>query len=76
MHKRLTSAGVWAALLLLLAACVPAQQYDALEQAYQQLKAQLSAEINADQVEITKLPGQLKVTDEGRDPVPGGWMAA
>ncbi len=56
------TARVAALFVLSLAACVPVQQYDQLEQDYVQLQAQLSAEIAADQVEITKLEGQLKVT--------------
>jgi chemotaxis protein MotB len=59
---KLALPAVCALLLGLLAACVPVQQYNGLEQAYQQLKTQLTAEINADQVEITQLQGQLKVT--------------
>lgn len=64
-----------AMLLFLVTACVPVQQYDGLEQAYQQLKAQLSAEINADQVDITRLQGQLKVTLKDQILFPeGGWQ--
>jgi chemotaxis protein MotB len=48
--------------VLALSACVSLQKYDQLEQDYQQLKAQMSAEVAADQVEITKLQGQLKIT--------------
>jgi chemotaxis protein MotB len=62
-------------LLGLLAGCVSAQSYDQLEQAYQQLKSQLTAEINADEVEITKLQGQLKVTLKDEILFPeGGWQ--
>ncbi|MBN9510618.1 MAG: OmpA family protein [Alphaproteobacteria bacterium] len=45
-----------------LSACVSMQTYDALEAKYQQLKQQLTAELAADQVTITKLQGELKVT--------------
>jgi chemotaxis protein MotB len=56
--------------LALLAACVPAQQYNALEQDYQQLKQQLTG----DQAEITKLQGELKVTFKDDILFPsGGW---
>ncbi len=62
-------------LMGLLAACVPIGQYNALQQAYNQLKAQLTAEINADQVEITQLQGQLKVTMKDEILFPeGGWQ--
>jgi chemotaxis protein MotB len=75
MHKRTINSAVCAALLLLITGCVSAQRYDGLEQAYQQLKAQLTAEINADQVEITKLQGQLKVTMKDQILFPeGGWQ--
>jgi chemotaxis protein MotB len=61
-------------LALILSACVSAQKYDALEQDYQQMKTQMSAEVNADQVEITKLQGQLKVTMKDEVLFPeGGW---
>ena len=75
MYKRIANTAVWPAMLLLIAACVPAQQYDALEQTYQQLKTQLSAEIAADQAEITKLQGQLKITMKDQILFPeGGWQ--
>jgi|SRR5271165_4581975 len=45
----------------LLAACVPAQQYDALENDYNQLNQQLSGEISSQQVHITRLQGAIKV---------------
>jgi hypothetical protein len=38
---------------LVLSACVPAQQYDALENDYNQLNQQLSGEIAQQQVHIT-----------------------
>lgn len=41
-----------------MAACVPLSQYQSLQQAYDQLKA----EYNADQAEIILLEGKLKVT--------------
>jgi chemotaxis protein MotB len=69
------AAPVAALLALSLAACVPVQQYDVLEQDYVQLQTQLSAEIAADQVEITKLEGQLRVTMKADLLFPsGGWQ--
>ena len=46
---------------LMLSACVPAQQYDALENDYNQLNARLSGEISAQQVHISRLQGAIKV---------------
>jgi chemotaxis protein MotB len=46
---------------LILSACVPAQQYDALENDYNQLNQRLSGEIAAQQVHITRLQGAIKV---------------
>ena len=46
---------------LILSACVPAQQYDALENDYNQLNQQLSSEIASQQVHITRLQGAIKV---------------
>ena len=46
---------------LILSACVPAQQYDALENDYNQLNQQLSGEISQQQVHITRLQGAIKV---------------
>jgi chemotaxis protein MotB len=46
---------------LLLAGCVPAQQYNALENDYNQLNQRLSGEIAAQQVHITRLQGAIKV---------------
>jgi chemotaxis protein MotB len=47
--------------MLLLSACVPAQQYDALENDYNQLNQRLSGEIAQQQVHITRLQGAIKV---------------
>ena len=70
--------GVTTAVVLLalaLPGCVSLQKYDALERDYQQLKQQMSAELAADQVEITKLQGQLKVTMKSDLLFPsGGWQ--
>jgi chemotaxis protein MotB len=40
---------------------VPAQQYDALENDYNQLNQRLSGEISAQQVHISRLQGAIKV---------------
>jgi chemotaxis protein MotB len=58
-----------------LAACVPAQQYDALENDYNQLNQQLSGEIAAQQVHITRLQGAIKVAVNSELLFPsGGWQ--
>jgi chemotaxis protein MotB len=73
-RRRAVRLGLASVLLAGLAACVSLGQYDQLEQAYQQLNARLSAEIAADQVQITKLQGQLKVTLKDEILFPeGGW---
>jgi chemotaxis protein MotB len=46
---------------LILSACVPGQQYNALENDYNQLNQQLSGEISAQQVHISRLQGAIKV---------------
>ena len=46
----------------MLTACVPVQQYNALQAKYQQMQQQLSGEVSADQAQITLLQGELKVT--------------
>ena len=59
----------------MLAACVPAQQYDALENDYNQLNQQLSGEISAQQVHITRLQGAIKVAVNSELLFPsGGWQ--
>ena len=50
-----------AVVALILSACVPAQQYNALENDYNQLDQQLSGEIASQQVHITRLQGAIKV---------------
>src|SRR6201987_6308238 len=45
---------------LILSACVPAQQYNALENDYNQLNQQLAGEIAQQQVHITRLQGAIK----------------
>ena len=60
---------------LFVAACVPAQQYDALENDYNQLNQRLSGEIAAQQVHITRLQGAIKVAVNSELLFPsGGWQ--
>src|SRR5438552_10582354 len=60
---------------LILLACVPAQQYDALENDYNQLSQQLSGEIASQQVHITRLQGAIKVAVNSELLFPsGGWQ--
>lgn len=67
-----------AALLLagsVLAGCVPAQQYDALDQDYQQLNQRMSAEVGANQMQISRLQGAIRVTVNSELLFPsGGWQ--
>ena len=59
----------------LLVACVPAQQYDALENDYNQLNQRLSGEIASQQVHITRLQGAIKVAVNSELLFPsGGWQ--
>jgi len=59
---------------LILSACVPAQQYDALENDYNQLNQRLSGEIASQQVHITRLQGAIKVAVNSELLFPsGGW---
>jgi chemotaxis protein MotB len=60
---------------LILSACVPARQYDALENDYNQLNQQLSGEIASQQVHITRLQGAIKVAVNSELLFPsGGWQ--
>jgi hypothetical protein len=60
---------------LALSACVPAQQYNALENDYNQLNQQLSSEIGAQQVHITRLQVAIKVAVNSDLLFPsGGWQ--
>ena len=56
-----TAGTVMSLIALILSACVPAQQYNALENDYNQLNQQLSGEIAQQQVHITRLQGAIKV---------------
>ena len=59
---------------LILSDCVPAQQYNALENDYNQLNRQLSGEIANQQVHITRLQGAIKVAVNSELLFPsGGW---
>jgi hypothetical protein len=60
---------------LSLSARVPAQQYDTLENDYNQLNQRLSSEIGAQQVHITRLQGAIKVAVNSELLFPsGGWQ--
>jgi chemotaxis protein MotB len=69
------SAAIVGGISLILSACVPAQQYDALQNDYNQLNQQLSSEIGAQQVHITRLQGAIKVAVNSERLFPsGGWQ--
>jgi chemotaxis protein MotB len=55
------SIGAAVGALVILSACVPVQQYNALENDYNQLNQQLSGDIAAQQVHITRLQNAIKV---------------
>lgn len=60
---------------LTLSACVPAQQYNALENDYNELNQRLSAQIGAQQVHISRLQGAIKVAVNSDLLFPsGGWQ--
>src|SRR5215468_157872 len=70
-----TAGTVMSLIALILSACVPAQQYDALENDYNQLNQRLSSEIGAQQVHITRLQGAIKVAVNSELLFPsGGWQ--
>ena len=48
--------------LLVLAGCVSQQKYDTLDTEYQQLNQTMSAEVAANQMQITRLQNAIKVT--------------
>src|SRR3954449_11571215 len=57
-----------------LGGCVPASQYNALDNDYNQLNARLSGEISSQQVHITRLQGAIKVAVNSELLFPsGGW---
>jgi chemotaxis protein MotB len=60
---------------LVLSACVPAPQYDALENDYNQLNQRLSGQIAAQQVHITRLQNAIKIAVNSDLLFPsGGWQ--
>src|SRR5215475_12177713 len=70
-----TAGTVMSLIALILSACVPAQTYDALENDYNQLNQQLSAEIGAQQVHISRLQGAIKIAVNSELLFPsGGWQ--
>ncbi len=63
------------AALVLLAGCVSENKYDALESRYLQLNQTMSSEISANQMQISRLQGAIKVTLNGELLFPsGGWQ--
>jgi chemotaxis protein MotB len=71
-----TSAIVYlAALALALPGCVSQQKYNALDQEYQQLQQSMTAEVGAQQMQITRLQNAIKVSVNGELLFPsGGWQ--
>lgn len=60
---------------MLLAGCVSAQKYNALDAEYQQLNQRLSGQIANQQVHITRLQGAIKVAVNSELLFPsGGWQ--
>jgi chemotaxis protein MotB len=56
----------------LLVGCASEQKYDALEGRYQQINQTMSSEIAANQMQITRLQGAIKVTVNGELLFPSG----
>jgi chemotaxis protein MotB len=74
MNRRGAARAVPLVALLLLSNCAVVS-YAKLEQKYNQMQQQLQSEINADQVKITQLEGELKVTFKDQILFPsGGWQ--
>jgi chemotaxis protein MotB len=64
-----------AAAALLLSGCVSQQKYNALDQEYQQLQQSMTAEVGAQQMQITRLQNAIKVSVNGELLFPsGGWQ--
>ena len=57
---------------LLLAGCVSQQKYDTLDTEYQQLNQTMSAEVAANQMQITRLQNAIKVTVNSEPLFPSG----
>jgi outer membrane murein-binding lipoprotein Lpp len=55
--------------MLLLAGCVSQKKYDTLDAQYQQLNQTMSAEVAANQMQITRLQNAIKVTVNHRESV-------
>jgi len=65
------------AVLMLLAGCVSQKKYDALQSRYDQLNQTMSAQIAANQIQITRLQDAIKVTVNDQLLFPsGGWQMA
>ncbi|HSE86408.1 MAG TPA: OmpA family protein, partial [Candidatus Binatia bacterium] len=61
--------------MLLLAGCVSQKKYDTLDTQYQQLNQTMSAEVAANQMQITRLQNAIKVTVNSELLFPsGGWQ--
>ena len=60
--------------MLLLAGCVSQQKYDALDAEYQQLNRTMSAEVAANQMQITRLQNAIKVTVNNELLFPSGCL--
>jgi chemotaxis protein MotB len=58
--------------LLVLAGCVSQQKYDTLDAQYQQLNQTMSAEVAANQMQITRLQNAIKVTVNNELMFPSG----
>jgi chemotaxis protein MotB len=72
--KKLPVAYVGAAALV-LSGCVSQTKYDALDQEYQQLQQSMTAEVGAQQMQITRLQNAIKVSVNGELLFPsGGWQ--
>ena len=70
-----TAGAMMSVITLVLSACVSMQTYDALENDYNQLNQRLSAEIGAQQVQITRLQGAVKIAVNSELLFPsGGWQ--
>ena len=61
--------------MMLLFGCVPQQKYDALDARYQELNRTMSAQVTANQMQITRLQNAIKVTVNDDLLFPsGGWQ--
>src|SRR5262245_57698168 len=58
--------------MLLLAGCVSQQKYDTLDAQYQQLNETMSAEVAANQMQLTRLHNAIKVTVNNEQLFPSG----